>query len=148
MKKFKKILFPTDFSEVSAKTVPYVTSMADKFNSEVHIIFVVPQIENCQSIFLSHVSADCFKREIVLGSEMDGFVEEYFKNIVRLKTKVLIGDIDEEIIKYIKAKGIDLVIIGTHGRKSMDRIIPGSVADRVIKSAPVPVLSVNPDISL
>jgi len=40
--------------------------------------------------------------------------------------------------------GIDLVIMGTHGRKGMGRIILGSIADRVIKSAPVPVLSVNP----
>jgi nucleotide-binding universal stress UspA family protein len=71
-------------------------------------------------------------------------VEAFFKSIIRPKTKILIGDIIEEIIKYIKAKGIDLVIIGTHGRKGMDRIILGSIADRVIKSAPVSVLSVNP----
>ena len=84
--------------------------------------------------------------EIVLGAEtkMDEFVEAFFNSIIRPKTKILIGDIIEEIIKYIKAKGIDLVIIGTHGRKGMDRILLGSIADRVIKSAPVPVLSVNP----
>ena len=79
---------------------------------------------------------------------MDEFVEEFFKSVISPKTKVLIGDIAEEIIKYIKANGINLVIIGTHGRKGMDRIILGSIADRVIKSAPVPVLSVNPYISL
>jgi nucleotide-binding universal stress UspA family protein len=71
-------------------------------------------------------------------------VEAFFNSTIRPKTKILIGDIIEKIIKYIKAKGIDLVIIGTHGRKGMDRIILGSIADRVIKSAPVPVLSVNP----
>ena len=143
MKKFEKILFPVDFSEVSAKIVPYVTSMADKFEAEVHIVFVVPQLESCQSIFVSHVSAECFKREIVLGSEIDQFAEEYFKNS-KPETKILIGDVVEEIIEYIKANGIDLVIIGSRCRKGMDRIIPGSVADGVVKSAPVPVLSVNP----
>ncbi|MGV7222722.1 MAG: universal stress protein [Nitrospinales bacterium] len=146
MKKFQKILFPIDFSEVSPEIVPYVISMADKLNAEVHIIFVVRQLENCRSIFVSHGAVENFEMEIVLGAEtkMDEFVKEFFKSIIRPKTKILIGDIVEEIIKYIKAKGIDLVIIGTHGRKGMDRIILGSIADRVIKSAPVPVLSVNP----
>jgi len=146
MKNFKKILFPIDFSEVSPEIVPYVISMADKLNAEVHIIFVVRQLENCRSIFVSHLAVENFEMEIVLGAEtkMDEFIEAFFKGIIRPKTKILIGDIVEEIIKYIKAKGIDLVIIGTHGRKGMDRIILGSIADRVIKSAPVPVLSVNP----
>jgi len=146
MKNFKKILFPIDFSEVSPEIVPYVISMADKLNAEIHIIFVVRQLENYRSIFVSHLAVENFEMEIVLGAEtkMDEFVEAFFKGIIRPKTKILIGDIVEEIIKYIKAKGIDLVIIGTHGRKGMDRIILGSIADRVIKSAPVPVLSVNP----
>jgi nucleotide-binding universal stress UspA family protein len=146
MKKFNKILFPIDFSEVSSEIVPYVISLADRFNAEVHIIFVVRRLENCRSIFVSHVAVENFEMEIVLGAEtkMDEFVEAFFNSTIRPKTKILIGDIIEEIIKYIKAKGIDLVIIGTHGRKGMDRIILGSIADRVIKSAPVPVLSVNP----
>jgi nucleotide-binding universal stress UspA family protein len=146
MKKFNNILFPIDFSEVSSEIVPYVISLADKVNAEVHIIFVVRRLENCRSIFVSHAAVENFEMEIVLGAEtkMDEFVEAFFNSTIRPKTKILIGDIIEEIIKYIKAKGIDLVIIGTHGRKGMDRIILGSIADRVIKSAPVPVLSVNP----
>ena len=146
MKKFKKILFPIDFSEVSSEIVPYVISLANKLKAEVHIIFVVRRLENCRSIFVSHAAVENFEMEIVLGAEtkMDEFVEAFFNSIIRPKTKILIGDIIEEIIKYIKAKGINLVIIGTHGRKGMDRILLGSIADRVIKSAPVPVLSVNP----
>jgi len=150
MKEIKKILFPVDFSELSPRVVPYVITMADKLDAEVHIIFVVRQLENYRSVFVSHIAVENFETKIVLGAEtkMDEFVEDFFKSIISPETKILIGDIAEEIIKYIKAKGIDLVIIGTHGRKGMDRIILGSVADRVIKSAPVPVLSVNPHISL
>ena len=146
MKKFKKILFPIDFSEVSPKIVPYVITMADKLDAEVHLIFVVRKLEHYRSIADSLVSVESFENEIVLGSEkkMEEFVEEFFKSIFRPKTKILIGDITEEILTYIKSEEIDLVIIGTHGRKGMDRIIFGSVAERVIKSAPVPVLSVNP----
>lgn len=146
MKKFKKILFPIDFSQVSVEIVPYVISLADKFNAEVHVIFVVPQLENCRSIFESQVSAECFQREVVLGSGMDEFVAEHFKHI-RPKTKILFGDIVAEIIKYIKAQGIDLVIIGTHGRTGVERRALGSVADRVVKLAPVSVLIVHASLS-
>jgi len=150
MKEFKKTLFPIDFSEVSPKIVPYVITMADKLDAEVHLVFVVRKLEHYRSIFDSPVSVENFENEIVLGAEtkMEEFVEEFFRSIFRPKTKILIGDIAEEILNYIKLEEIDLVIIGTHGRKGMDRIIFGSVAERVIKSAPVPVLSVNPYRSL
>ncbi len=146
MKKFEKILFPVDFSEVSPKIVPYVITMADKLDAEVHLVFVVRKLEHFRSIYVSLISVKNFETEIVLGAEtkMEEFVEEFFKSIFRPKTKILIGDIAEEIITYIKSEEIDLVIMGTHGRKGIDRIIFGSVADRVIKSATVPVMSVNP----
>jgi len=146
MKKFKKILFPVDFSAVSPKIVPYVVAIADKLDAEVHLVFVVRKLEPFSGTNVSMSSLENFETEIVLGAEtkMEEFVEEFFKSIYRPKTKVLIGDIAEEIIKYIESERIDLVIMGTHGRKGIDRIVFGSVADRVIKSAPVPVMSVNP----
>ena len=146
MNKLTKILFPVDFSEVSSKIVPYVITMANKLDAKIHLVFVVRKLENYRSIFVSPVSVENFENEIVLGAEtkMEEFVQEFFKSVSKPKTKILIGDIAEEIINYIKAEGIDLIIIGTHGRKGMDRIILGSIADRVIRSAPVPVLSVNP----
>ena len=57
---------------------------------------------------------------------------------------VVAGDPSEEIINYINEHEVDLVIMGTHGRKGMDKIIFGSVAERVVKLAPVPVMVVNP----
>jgi len=54
------------------------------------------------------------------------------------------GDPAEKILEYVTAEGIDLVILGTHGRKGLDKVIFGSVADRVVKNSPVPVMSVNP----
>jgi nucleotide-binding universal stress UspA family protein len=58
--------------------------------------------------------------------------------------KVVFGDPAEEIIKYVEFEGIDLIIIGTHGKKGLEKVLFGSVANRVIKMSPVPVLSVNP----
>jgi len=60
------------------------------------------------------------------------------------KTDVVAGDASTEIINYIQNHRIDLGIMGTHGRKGMDKIIFGSVAERVLKASPVPVMVVNP----
>ena len=60
------------------------------------------------------------------------------------KTTAVAGDASEEIVNYIEERHIDLVIMGTHGRKGMDKIVFGSVAERVVKTSPVPVMVVNP----
>jgi nucleotide-binding universal stress UspA family protein len=75
---------------------------------------------------------------------MEEFLENYFKEYPKCKGRVLVGDIGEEILHYIQSAGIDLVMIGTHGRKGIERIVFGSVADRVVKSSSVPVLTINP----
>jgi nucleotide-binding universal stress UspA family protein len=75
---------------------------------------------------------------------MEEFVEAHFDEYPSMKTKVLLGDATANILDYITSEDIDLVIMGTHGRKGLDRVIFGSVADRVIKMSPVPVMSINP----
>lgn len=75
---------------------------------------------------------------------MEEFVAAHFERYPALKAKVIIGDAAERILNYITSEEIDLVIMGTHGRKGLERVFFGSVADRVIKMAPVPVLSINP----
>ena len=71
------------------------------------------------------------------------FVDEHFSEFAN-KTVVVAGDASEEIMNYIEDQHIDLVIMGTHGRKGMDKIFFGSVAERVVKASPVPVMVVNP----
>jgi nucleotide-binding universal stress UspA family protein len=71
-------------------------------------------------------------------------MDEHFSKFPNTKTAVVAGDASEEILNYIEDRHIDLVIMGTHGRKGMDKIIFGSVAERVVKTSPVPVMVVNP----
>ena len=75
--------------------------------------------------------------------KLQEFVGEHFRTDSP-KMQVLLGDPAEEILKYAQSEGIDLIIIGTHGRKGLEHIIFGSVAERVVKKSPVPVLTVNP----
>ena len=146
MKEFKKILFPVDLSESSPKLVPYVTTMAEKFGAEIHLLFVARVFEYFSGIYVPHPSISKFEDEIVEGAKkrLKEFTEEYFSDFPETKAEVVPGDISEEILKYTGSKGIDLLILGTHGRKGLEKVVFGSVAERVAKISPVPVLLVNP----
>ena len=146
MKEFKKILFPVDLSESSPKLVPYVTTMAEKFGAEIHLLFVARVFEYFSGIYVPHPSISKFEDEIVEGAKkrLKEFTEEYFSDFPETRAEVVPGDISEEILKYTGSKGIDLLILGTHGRKGLEKVVFGSVAERVAKASPVPVLLVNP----
>lgn len=146
MNKFKRILFPVDFSEVSPKIVPWVTDVTKKFESELHLLFVARSFQYYGSMYVPSVSIQTIEHNIIEGGEkqMEEFARTYCGDYPACKTSVILGDPAEKILRYIKSEGIDLVIMGTHGRKGLDRILFGSVADRVIKMSPVPVMSINP----
>jgi nucleotide-binding universal stress UspA family protein len=145
MHHFKKILFPVDLSEASPKIVPYVREMAAKFDAEVHLIFVARILQHFTSIYVPHPSVNSFEAEIVKGAEkkLQEFTEEYFKDVPG-KARVVLGDAAEETLNYVRSEGIDLIVMGTHGRKGLEHVFFGSVAERVVKKSPVPVLTVNP----
>jgi len=146
MKEFNRILYPVDLSEPSAKIVPYVQSVAQKFGSQIHILFAARVFDHFTSMYVPLPSISKFEKELIEGSEkrLYEFVDEHFSEFPQTKTAVVAGDASEEIINYIQENKIDLVIMATHGRKGMDKIIFGSVAERVVKTSPVPVMVVNP----
>lgn len=146
MNNINKILFPIDFSKVSPVIVPWVLTIAEKFDAEIHLLFVARKLGHFLSIDVSEASVNAFEAEIVRAGEkqMSEFTDRHFSRYPHFKTSIKIGDAAEEIINYIETENIDLVIIGSHGRKTLDRIIFGSVANMVIKKAQAPVLSINP----
>jgi nucleotide-binding universal stress UspA family protein len=146
MKEFKNILFPLDLSESSSKIVPYVQTVAKKFQSNLHLLFVARVFDYFTGIYVPESSITSVHKEIMDGAEkrLDEFAEQYFKDCPGVTMSVVAGDATDMIINYVTSNGIDLVIMGTHGRKGLDKVIFGSVAERVVKTAPVPVLVVNP----
>ena len=146
MTEFKKILFPVDLSEVSAEIIPYVTTMARTFQADLHILFVARIFRYYDTIYVPPVSIVEFEDKVVAGGRqrLDEFVEEHLKDCCVSVAAVMPGDPAEEIVRYIEAEGIDLVVMGTHGRKGLDRVLFGSVANHVVTTSSVPVLTVNP----
>jgi len=146
MKEFKRILYPVDLSESSEKIVPYVQTVAEKFVSKIYSLYADRVVEYFTSIYVPYPSISKFEKEIIEGAEkrLYEFLDEHFNKFPNTETTVVAGDASEEILNYIEDRHIDLVIMGTHGRKGMDKIIFGSVAERVVKTSPVPVMVVNP----
>ncbi|OEU51112.1 MAG: hypothetical protein BA872_09125 [Desulfobacterales bacterium C00003060] len=145
MKPFKNIVFPVDFSDCSEKVFPFALEMAQKFDAKLHLLYVVKDISYLTTI---EVPRDLLMKtvdEIARAGEnkMQVFCDKHLKGFSNLDTKVVVGDPAEEIVKFTDEKGIDLIVMGTHGRKGLDRTLMGSVADQVIKNASVPVLTVN-----
>ena len=142
----KRILFPIDFSECSYDVVPYVLSMTEKFEATVYLLYVARDLRHFAGFHVPHTSISLFTKELMEGSEllMDQVCKDYFDRCPDFQRKVVIGDPGEEIVKTAEEEGIDLIVMGTHGRKGLDRTLFGSVAGYVVKHSSVPVLTVNP----
>ena len=132
---YKKILFPVDLSETSAKIIPHVKTIADKFGAEIHLMFVAKVHEY-------YVENE--EPGVGIKKKVQEYKEEYLKDIPDTDVVVADGEAADEILSYIDSTGIDLVVMATRGRKALDKAIFGSVAANVARSAPVPVFFVNP----
>ena len=89
---------------------------------------------------------DKFQEEAIKNAKkaMDKICENQLQSCPNFQKRVVSGDTVDEILKTIESESIDLLIMGTHGRKGLEHVIFGSVAENVVKKSPVPVLSINP----
>ncbi len=145
MAEIKTILFPTDFTEASVKVLPYATYLAHKLGAKLMVLFVVEELSKYANFYVPHSALDNLEAELMESArkKMESFVEDYFEDFP-VETMIRRGDVPEEIIKVAEEKGIDLIVMGTHGRKGLEKVLLGSVAERVVKGAPCPVMTVNP----
>jgi nucleotide-binding universal stress UspA family protein len=141
----KKILFPVDLSEASPQVVPYVREIAEGLKAEVHVLFVARVMAKYATLEVPGPYITQFEEEIVKGAErkMEEFLTAHFRDLP-VTARVISGEPAEEIVDYAASEGMDLIVMGTHGRKMVERIVFGSVATYVVQNAKVPVLTVKP----
>ena len=146
MIEIKKILFPLDLTENSSKILPYVLSIAEKYNSLVYLLHVVQDLNKWGKLYVPHPSMDGFQKEASEGAKkaMDRICKNELQGCPNFQKKIVSGDTVDEIFKVVESEGIDFLIMGTHGRKGLEHVIFGSVAENVVKKSPVPVLTINP----
>ncbi len=146
MVEIKEILFPCELGPNSVKILPYVLSVAEKYNANIHLLHVIEDFLKWGGFYVPHPSLESFQEEALKAAEkfMDNVCDEKMESCPNFKRRIASGDPASEILKTIESEGIDLVIMGTHGRKGLEHTIFGSVAENVVKKSPVPVLIVNP----
>jgi nucleotide-binding universal stress UspA family protein len=141
----KSILFPTDFSEGSSQALQYAIDMAKRYGARLYVMHVIYDIAKASGMYVPHTSVDKMYSEIQEGArkELESFGVEELAAIKDIERIVVVGTPHEEIVKFAGDKKINIIIMGTQGRKGVDRILFGSTAAQVVRYAPCPVLTVR-----
>jgi nucleotide-binding universal stress UspA family protein len=142
--RLERILAPTDFSECSAQAVEYACELGARFQAQVQLLHVVESpmlaVPSPGAPLPASLLAEA---EAAAARELERFGAG--RGDVRIERRVIRGTPFVEIIRSARNERIDLVVIGTHGRGGIEHILIGSVAERVVRKAPCPVLVVRPE---
>jgi nucleotide-binding universal stress UspA family protein len=143
---FKKILVPVDFSQCSIDALRCALSLARQYESKLILLHVI-DARAYESIFHIHMISQEEAFEALKGNAIKKY-EEMLVDLdakdVEMEKRVIDGHPYVEIVRMAAHEEVDLVVIGTHGRSGLDHILFGSVAEKVVRKAPCPVLAVKP----
>lgn len=145
MKRFEKILLPVDFSDYSELACEYALTLGRTFGSSVQVLHVINEPVDLRGFYVPHLSFEQLENEIETGAAkmLETFCQDHLKDYTTFETMVVTGVPYEEIIRTATEQESSLIVIGTHGRTGLDHLIFGSTAERVVRSAPCPVLTIR-----
>jgi nucleotide-binding universal stress UspA family protein len=143
------ILVATDFSDASAPATAYAFSLARDLNARLYLMHVVPESD----VRMITAMRNYLQSEVTPEALVDTFYTEATRRLATLVEEahatdlvqerlVVTGDPAVELMRYAAAQHVQLIIIGTHGRRGVTRFLMGSVAERVLREAPCAVLVV------
>ena len=143
---FKRILVGADFSPESALSLKYALGLAQEFQSELHLVHVMPQRH------YEHLRLKTSKPQE--ENVHDDLIKHYTEKLAKMvpkdaynwfttKTAFLIGQPSEALTKYAISKNIDLIVMGTRGYGLVKSFFVGSTTDRLVRQAPCPILCIS-----
>ncbi len=141
-----RILFATDFSPGASRARDYAVYLARTYEAELRVMHVSERYPT--------LSADAYADPFLLEpvrAEVSRFLDELTQQLKQAGVKTArahaIGIPSEEILKAAKGEGVELIVVGTQGRTGLEHVLLGSTAERVVKNAPCPVLTVRSALS-
>jgi len=144
-----RILVATDFSEFSKPAMDHGCAIAARFESELHLLHVVPDpamlVPEAASFSVESMQAQTEALSKAATEELAKLPPGGWDNGRPVVRAVRVGTAFLEIITYAKELDVDLIVIGTHGRSGLMHILMGSVAERIVRKSPCPVLTVKPE---
>jgi nucleotide-binding universal stress UspA family protein len=144
----KRILVAVDFSQCSRHALEYGCALAERFEAELHLLHVASDFDAGMVVpGLGFPPPEVFRREVLEKAqaalaELPAAAWCAGKTVVR---DVRYGSPFVEIVRYAKEKATDLIVVGTHGRSGLTHVLLGSVAEKVVRKSPCPVLTVRPE---
>lgn len=140
----KKILWPTDLSKKAAEALPYVTSLSEKYQAEIHLVYVVEEIGHFGAWYgefdRSHIDQMQEMEKKMAEEQLNQICENHLEGCPLYIRHIAMGDPASEILKLIESEKADVVVMACQGRKGHFGF--GSVAEKVVKHSPVAVLTV------
>ena len=142
---FHRILVGCDFSSDSALAFQYGLSLAQEFESEIHLVHVIEPAVYKVTAELAELQDRILQADLrkKLREKLTGMVPEEVHNWCTPNTTLLAGQPHEELTKYAVVQDIDLIVLGVRGHSLVETLFVGSTTDRVVRQAPCPVLSVH-----
>lgn len=139
----KTILVPSDFSEYAEYAFTWALEMAEKWGAKVIVVNVAPMFSHLaypESVYMLDLAK--MEAEIIADAEkkLQEFIAKKGMSAVTVETRAVMGDPFWEICKAAEQDHADLIVMGSHGRTGLAHVLLGSVAERVVRHAPCPVL--------
>jgi len=148
MIQLNRILVPTDFSEFSQPAMDHGCAIAARFAAQLHLLHVVPDpamlVPEAAAFSVESMQAQTDAMVAEAQSQLAALPADGWDDGQPVVREVRVGTAFMEIIDYAREKDIDLIVIGTHGRSGLMHILMGSVAERIVRKASCPVLTVKP----
>jgi nucleotide-binding universal stress UspA family protein len=142
----KTVLVPTDFSEASESALRYGKAMAEAFGASLHVVHVMEDLLAhawAAEVYVSSMPQLRDEIEKESRQRLGALLTDDERKKLRAEAALLAGNPFLEIIRYAKTHGVDLIVMGTHGRGPIAHMLLGSVAEKVVRKSPCPVLTVR-----
>jgi len=151
MDEIKSVLYPIALTDISKKVAPYVVTIARQLNAKVHLIHVLRRFDWFVDTYISEDSpkpdfkriASDFEGQVFQQAQqkLESFVTKHLKDVPVADARVVSGTHYKQILKYAETESIDLIIMGRGD--TMQKVVFGSVAEKVSRLSPIPVMLVK-----
>jgi nucleotide-binding universal stress UspA family protein len=140
---FQNILVPTDFGDASERAAAVALDLAEVSRAKVTLMHVVRLPPYYYTTYAQGLAWPTDELEGQARKELSAAVAKAKERYANVEGTVVAGDAWQRILETAKERGADLIVMGTHGRRGFSRVLLGSVAEKVVRLSPLPVMVVS-----
>lgn len=144
MLEIRQIIVPVDFHQYTEELAEFAIDMATKLAAKITFFHVVENVVYYSDFIPTYLVLNDEETLTHAKMKMNALIENSKKTWLKCAGQVSVGDVVDTILEYTQNEGIDLIIMGTHGTRGIEKILLGSVAERVLKRATCPTLVFRP----